>query len=95
VGTTSTNAPSRNYLAHVTYAISPTFIFDGGYALSNGAIISNRTDGADELTGHSRDAAVPSNAGAVAYAQFRHLRRPMSQPWKPGQGMLPVRAFAL
>ena len=43
VGTTQTNSPGRNYLGHVTYTLSPTFIFDAGYALSRGAIISNPT----------------------------------------------------
>lgn len=43
VGTTQTNAPGRNYLGHATYTLSPTFIFDAGYALSKGAILSDPT----------------------------------------------------
>lgn len=41
VNTTSTNAPGRNYLVEGTYTISPTLLFNMGYALSTGAIISN------------------------------------------------------
>jgi hypothetical protein len=41
VNTTSTNAPGRNYLAEGNWTISPTLLFNMGYALSTGAIISN------------------------------------------------------
>jgi hypothetical protein len=40
VGVTSTNAPGRNYLVHVNYIFNPTLLLDGGYAKSDGAIIS-------------------------------------------------------
>src|SRR5579885_2170710 len=41
VNTTSTNAPGRGYLGHVTYTFSPTLLFDMGYAFSRGAILSD------------------------------------------------------
>ncbi|AFL90358.1 TonB-dependent receptor family protein [Terriglobus roseus DSM 18391] len=41
VQTTSTNAPGRIYLGHVTYVITPTLLIDGGYAFSQGALLSD------------------------------------------------------
>lgn len=41
VNTTNTNAPGRIYLGHVTYVITPTFLIDGGYAYSYGALLSD------------------------------------------------------
>ncbi len=41
VGTTSTNAPARNWVAHVTSAFSPTWLNEVGYNYSYGAIISD------------------------------------------------------
>lgn len=41
VNTTSTNAPGRIYLGHVTYSITPTLLVDGGYAYSQGALLSD------------------------------------------------------
>jgi hypothetical protein len=43
VATTSTNAPGRNFAAHVTYLIRPTLVNDAGYAFSWGAVLSNPT----------------------------------------------------
>ncbi|MEO8726683.1 MAG: TonB-dependent receptor [Acidobacteriaceae bacterium] len=43
VATTSTNSPGRSYLGHFTYTLTPTFLIDGGYAFSKGAIISDPT----------------------------------------------------
>ena len=41
VNTTSTNAPGRIWLGHVTYAVSPTMLISGGYAFSSGALLSD------------------------------------------------------
>ncbi len=41
VNTTSTNAPGRTYLGHVTYVFSPTLLAEGGYAYSRGALLSD------------------------------------------------------
>jgi hypothetical protein len=41
VNTTNTNAPGRIYLGHATYVITPTFLVDGGYAYSYGALLSD------------------------------------------------------
>jgi outer membrane receptor protein involved in Fe transport len=41
VNTTSTNAPGRIWLGHMTYVISPTFLVEGGYAYSHGALLSD------------------------------------------------------
>ena len=43
VNTTSTNSPGRNYLGHATWSITPSFLLDGGYAYSTGAILSDPT----------------------------------------------------
>ena len=40
VQTTNTNSPGRTYLGHVTYAMTPSLVLDGGYAYSSGAILS-------------------------------------------------------
>ncbi|WP_419804152.1 carboxypeptidase regulatory-like domain-containing protein [Terriglobus sp.] len=41
VQTTSTNAPGRIYLGHATYTLTPTLLLDGGYAYSQGALLSD------------------------------------------------------
>jgi hypothetical protein len=41
VQVTQTNAPGRIYLGHATYAIRPTLLLDGGYAFSQGALLSD------------------------------------------------------
>lgn len=41
VNTTNTNAPGKIYLGHATYVITPTFLIDGGYAYSYGALLSD------------------------------------------------------
>ena len=41
VNTTSTNAPGRIWLGHVTYSVSPTMVITGGYAFSSGALLSD------------------------------------------------------
>jgi hypothetical protein len=41
VNTTNTNAPGKIYLGHATYVITPTFLVDGGYAFSYGALLSD------------------------------------------------------
>lgn len=41
VNTTNTNAPGKNYLGHFLWTVSPTFLVDGGYAYSYGAILSD------------------------------------------------------
>lgn len=41
IGTTSTNSPGHNYTIRGTWAVSPTFLIEPGYAYSYGAIISN------------------------------------------------------
>jgi hypothetical protein len=41
IGTTSTNAPGRNYTVRATITLSPTFLIEPGYAYSSGAIVSN------------------------------------------------------
>ena len=41
VNVTNTNAPGRIYLGHATYVINPTFLIDGGYAYSYGALLSD------------------------------------------------------
>jgi hypothetical protein len=43
VGITNTNAPGNNWVAHATSTFSPTFINEGGAAISYGAILSNPT----------------------------------------------------
>ena len=45
IQTTNTNAPGRIYLGHATYAWTPTFLLDGGYAFSSGALISDPVGG--------------------------------------------------
>ena len=40
IATTSTNSPGHQYSIHVTAALSPTFLIDGGYGYSYGAILS-------------------------------------------------------
>lgn len=41
VNTTNTNAPGKIYLGHATYVITPSFLVDGGYAYSYGALLSD------------------------------------------------------
>jgi hypothetical protein len=41
VGTTSTNAPAHNWVAHVVSAFSPTWLNEAGFDYSYGAIISD------------------------------------------------------
>ncbi|MGD0507563.1 MAG: carboxypeptidase-like regulatory domain-containing protein [Terriglobales bacterium] len=43
VANTSTNAPGRNLVVHLTYIIAPTLVNDAGYALSWGAVLSTPT----------------------------------------------------
>jgi hypothetical protein len=40
IATTSTNSPGHEYSLHLTATLSPTFLIDGGYGFSYGAIIS-------------------------------------------------------
>ncbi len=42
IATTSTNSPGHQYNIHVTAALSPTFLIDGGYGYSYGAILSQQ-----------------------------------------------------
>jgi hypothetical protein len=58
VNTTQTNAPGRIYLGHATYVITPTLLMDGGYAFSQGALLS-------DPTGLMRNSASPDVAGLV------------------------------
>ncbi len=41
IATTSTNSPGHQYNFHFTYTPGPTFVVDGGYGYSYGAILSN------------------------------------------------------
>jgi len=41
VQVTSTNSPGRIYLGHATYVFTPTLLLDGGYAFSQGALLSD------------------------------------------------------
>lgn len=41
VQVTDTNAPGRIYLGHLTYVFTPTLLVDGGYAFSQGALLSD------------------------------------------------------
>lgn len=41
VNVTNTNAPGRTYLGHATYVVNPKLLFDGGYAFSYGALLSD------------------------------------------------------
>lgn len=41
VQVTNTNAPGRIYLGHVTYVFTPKLLVDGGYAYSQGALLSD------------------------------------------------------
>ncbi|MDQ3686227.1 MAG: carboxypeptidase-like regulatory domain-containing protein, partial [Acidobacteriota bacterium] len=43
VSTTETNSPGRTHAFRATYAANPTLIFEGGYAYSYGAILSQIT----------------------------------------------------
>ncbi len=43
VGTTSTNAPAHNWVAHVVSAFSPTWLNEAGFDYSYGAIVSDPT----------------------------------------------------
>ena len=43
IGSTATNAPGRQYSIGATFAPSPTFLIDGGYRYSYGAILSSVT----------------------------------------------------
>lgn len=63
VQVTSTNAPGRIYLGHATYAIRPTLLLDGGYAYSQGALLSNPVGTA--LDANSPDVA---NLAKLPYA---------------------------
>jgi hypothetical protein len=49
IATTSTNSPGHEYSLHFTATLSPTFLIDGGYGFSYGAIIS-REIGASNFT---------------------------------------------
>ena len=40
VANTTTNAPGRNFAAHVTYVATPTLVNDAGYSYSYGAVLS-------------------------------------------------------
>ena len=40
IATTSTNSPGKEYSIHATLTASPTFLIDGGYGFSYGAILS-------------------------------------------------------
>ncbi len=53
VQVTSTNAPGRIYLGHATYVFTPTLLLDGGYAFSQGALLSDPTGSA--LSANSPD----------------------------------------
>ena len=41
IATTSTNSPGHQYSLHATATLSPTFLIDGGYGYSYGAILSH------------------------------------------------------
>jgi hypothetical protein len=43
IGITSTNAPGRSWMGHVTSTFSPTWINEAGYTFSYGAILSDPT----------------------------------------------------
>ncbi|MEG9433600.1 TonB-dependent receptor [Terriglobus sp. ADX1] len=58
VGTTATNAPGRIYLGHATWVMSPTWLMDGGYAFSQGALLS-------DPIGSMRNSASPDVAALV------------------------------
>jgi hypothetical protein len=49
IATSNTNSPGHEYSLHATFSASPTFLVDGGYGFSYGAIIS-RDIGATLLT---------------------------------------------
>ncbi len=49
IATTSTNSPGHQYSVHATATLSPTFLIDGGYGFSYGAIISH-VAGAENYT---------------------------------------------
>ena len=53
VQVTSTNAPGRICLGHATYVFTPTLLLDGGYAFSQGALLSDPTGSA--LSANSPD----------------------------------------
>lgn len=71
VQVTNTNAPGRIYLGHITYALRPTLLLDGGYALSHGALLS-------DPVGTALNANSPDIANAVK------LPFPSSLPRVPG-----------
>ncbi|MEK6397800.1 MAG: adenylyl cyclase, partial [Terriglobus sp.] len=58
VNTTATNAPGRIYLGHATWVMSPTWLMDGGYAFSQGALLS-------DPIGSMRNSASPDVAALV------------------------------
>lgn len=49
IATTSTNSPGHQYSIHATAALSPSFLIDGGYGYSYGAILSH-VIGAENFT---------------------------------------------
>ncbi len=49
IATTSTNSPGHQYSLHATATLSPSFLIDGGYGYSYGAILSH-VIGAENLT---------------------------------------------
>lgn len=75
VQVTQTNAPGRIYLGHVSYVLSPTTVLDGGYAFSQGALLSDPTGTA--LNANSPDVAAlaklpfPSSLARVPALTFQ------------------------
>ncbi len=72
VQSTSTNAPGRIWLGHVTYAVRPTLLLDGGYSYSRGAILSSPTGLLNQSASPDIQPALPfvSTLGRVPSLSF-------------------------
>ena len=80
VNTTQTNAPGRIYLGHATYTITPTLLLDGGYAYSQGALLS-------DPIGTARNAASPDVATAAKLPYTSTLPRVPALTFQGGTGI--------
>ncbi len=80
VQVTSTNSPGRIYLGHATYVLSPTLLIDGGYAYSQGALLS-------DPTGSALNANSPDVSGLVKLPFASSLARVPALTFQNGTGV--------
>ena len=80
VQVTNTNAPGRIYLGHATYVVTPTLLLDGGYAYSQGALLS-------DPVGTARNSSSPDVASAITLPFVSTLPRVPALTFQGGTGI--------